>query len=115
MEFSFIISIFLQYISSYFLLLYLYSNFAIYLFENSLLNVFLSSLAICYLISFFSYLYSFSNSFTRSIVFFKFSAFPSIFFCYVSLLSHQILIFFLDLLFIHYSFYFLLFFSLDHY
>ena len=67
-------SIFFQYSWSYLSFLHLYSSFAIYLLGSSLLNIFLSFSASCYLTSFSSSIqYSFSNSLTNSIAFFKFS------------------------------------------
>ena len=67
-------SIHLQYSLSYFLFFYLYNILAMYLPGNSLLNVLLSSSSSCHLTSSSSSLqYSFSNSSTNSIAFFKFS------------------------------------------
>ena len=63
-----------QYSQLYFLFPHPYNSFAIYLSGSSLLIIFLSSSASCHLTSSSSSLpYSFSNSSTNSIVFFKFS------------------------------------------
>ena len=66
-------SICFQYSLSYFSFSQLYRSFAIYLLGNSLLNIFLSSSAsYCLTFSSLSLLYSFLNSSTNFIVFFRF-------------------------------------------
>ena len=72
-------SIYLQYSLLYFLFLHSYNILAVYLLSNSLLNLLLSSSFSCHLTSSSSSLqYSFLNSSTNFITFFKFSLFSQV-------------------------------------